>query len=57
MVKPLYQFLFFSQFFKVKFGIKTELAKFNVVKEEPVKIIELKANVVNDGKVKVSRNS
>ena len=57
MVKPSINSCFYSQFIKVKFGIKTELAKFNVVKQEPVKIVELKANIVKDGKVEVLRNS
>ena len=35
---------------KGKFGIKTEKAKDTVVKEEPVKIIELKNTVVKEGK-------
>ena len=44
--------VFIANFIKGKFGIKTESAKVTVVKEEPVKIIEVKANVVKDGKVK-----
>ena len=44
--------VFIANFIKGKFGIKTELAKVTLVKEEPVKIIEVKANVVKDGKVK-----
>ena len=35
---------------KGKFGIKTEKAKDTVVKEEPVKIIELKNTEVKEGK-------
>jgi len=41
---------FISNFIKGKFGIKTEETKDNVVKEEPVKIIELKNTVVKEGK-------
>ena len=40
-----------ANFIKGKFGIKTEETKDNVVKEEPVKIIELKNTVVKKGKV------
>ena len=39
--------IFIANFLKGKFGIKTED---NVVKEEPVKIIELKNTVVKEGK-------
>jgi len=42
--------IFIANFFKGKFGIKTEEAKDNVVKEEPVKIIEVKDTVVEEGK-------
>ena len=35
-----------ANFIKVKFGIKTEETKDTVVKEEPVKIIELKNTLV-----------
>ncbi len=34
--------IFIANFIKGQFGIKTEKAKDTVVKEEPVKIIELK---------------
>ena len=42
--------IFIANFIKNKFGIKTEETKDTVVKEEPVKIIELKNNVVKEGK-------
>ena len=42
--------IFIANFIKGKFGIKTEKAKDTVVKEEPVKIIELKNTVVKEGK-------
>jgi len=42
--------IFITNFIKNKFGIKIEETKDNVVKEEPVKIIELKNTVVNEGK-------
>jgi len=42
--------IFIANFIKGKFGIKIEEAKDNVVKEEPVKIIEVKDIVVNEGK-------
>ena len=38
--------IFIANFIKVKFGIKTEEVKTNVVKEEPVNIIEAKDIVV-----------
>ena len=41
--------IFIANFIKGKFGIKTEETKDTVVKEEPVKIIEIN-NVVNEGK-------
>ena len=44
--------IFIANFIKGKFGIKTEETKDNVVKEEPVKIIELKSPVVKEGKSK-----
>ena len=46
----MYLFLFLANFIKGKFGIKTEETKDTVVKEEPVKIIELKNTVVKEGK-------
>ena len=44
--------IFMANFIKGKFGIKTEKAKDTVVKEEPVKIIQLKNTVVKEGKAK-----
>ena len=38
--------IFLANFIKGKFGIKTEETKDTVVKEEPVKIIEIKNNAV-----------
>ena len=42
--------IFIANFIKGKFGIKTEETKDNVVKEEPVKIIELKNTEAKEGK-------
>ena len=42
--------IFIANLIKGKFGIKTEKAKDTLVKEEPVKIIELKNDVVKEGK-------
>ena len=42
--------IFIANFIKNKFGIKTEETKDTVVKEEPVKIIELKNNEAKEGK-------
>ncbi len=42
--------IFIANFIKGKFGIKTEETKNNVVKEEPVKIIELKNTVIKEAK-------
>ena len=42
--------IFIANFIKGKFGIKTEETKDTVVKREPVKIIELKNTVANEGK-------
>ena len=42
--------IFIANFIKDKFGFKIEETKDSVVKEEPVKIIELKNTVVNEGK-------
>ena len=39
-----------TNFIEGKFGIKTEETKDTVIKEEPVKIIELKNTVVKEGK-------
>ena len=42
--------IFIANFVKGKFGIKTEKAKTEVVKEEPFKIIGVKDTVVKEGK-------
>ena len=42
--------IFIANFIKGKFGIKPEEIKDTLVKEEPVKIIELKNTVVKEGK-------
>ena len=42
--------IFIANFIKGKFGIKTEETKDTVVKEEPVKVIELKNSAVKQGK-------
>ena len=42
--------IFIANFIKGKFGIKTEETKDILVKEEPVKVIELKNNVIKEGK-------
>ncbi len=42
--------IFIANFIKGKFGIKTEETKGTLVKEEPVKIIELKNAVIKEGK-------
>ena len=42
--------IFITNFIKGKFGIKIEETKDTAVKREPVKIIELKNTVVNEGK-------
>ena len=42
--------IFIANFIKGKFGIKTEETKDTVVKEEPVKIIELSNTLVKEGK-------
>ena len=44
--------IFIANFIKGKFGIKTVLVKDTSVKEEPVKIIELKGKDVKEGKAK-----
>ena len=44
--------IFIANFIKGKFIIKTEKAKETFVHEEPVKIIEVKDNVVKEGKAK-----
>ena len=45
--------IFIANLIKGKFGIKTEDAKDSVVKEEQVKIIELKDTGVKEGKAEV----
>ncbi len=47
--------IFISNFIKGKFGIKTEETKDNVVKGEPVKIIEVKDTVVKEGKAEATK--
>ena len=42
--------IFITNFIKGKFGIKIEETKDTAFKREPVKIIELKNTVVNEGK-------
>ena len=42
--------IFIANFIKGKFGIKTEETKVTVVKEEPVKVIELKNTEAKEGK-------
>ena len=42
--------VFIASFIKGKFGIKTEETKDTLIKEEPVKIIELKNTVFEEGK-------
>ena len=44
--------IFIANFIKGKFGIETGLEKDTIVKEEPVKIIEVKGKVVKEGKAK-----
>ena len=44
--------IFIANFIKGKFEIKTGLEKDTFVKEEPVKIIEVKGKVVKEGKAK-----
>ena len=42
--------IFIANFIKGEFGIKTGLEKDTIVKEEPVKIIEVKDTVFKEGK-------
>ena len=44
--------IFIANFIKGKFGIKTGLEKYTIVKDEPVKIIEVKKKVVKQEKAK-----
>ena len=50
MVWPSTCSYFIANFIKGKFGTKTEKAKNNGAKEEPVKIIEIQDAVVKEGK-------
>ena len=45
--------IFIANFIKGKFGTKTEEIKDTLVKEEPVKIIEIKNTAVKRGKQKL----
>ena len=47
--------IFIANFIKDKFLIKTEKAKGTLVHEEPVKIIEVKDTVVEEGKAEAIR--
>ena len=47
--------IFIANFIKGKFGIKIGLEKDTFVKEEPVKIIEVKGKVVKEGKAKAMK--
>ncbi len=42
--------IFIANFIKNKFGIKNEQSVDTLIKEEPVKVIDLKNTVVNEGK-------
>ncbi len=42
--------IFIANFIKDKFGIKTEEKKDTLIKEKPVKNIELKSKVIKEGK-------
>ena len=42
--------IFIANFIKGKFEIKTEETKDTLVKEEPVKVIELKNTIIKEGK-------
>ena len=44
--------IFIANFIKGKFGIENQHAVDNLVKEEPVKIIEIKETVIEEGKAK-----
>ena len=46
-------FILIANFIKGKFGFKTEETKHTVVKEEPVKIIELKNTLIKKEKQKL----
>ena len=45
--------IFIANFIKGKFGIKNEQAVDTLIKEEPVKIIDIKDNLVKEGKAEV----
>ena len=45
--------IFIANFIKAKFGIKNEETKDTSVKEEPVKIIELKNTAIKEGKSEI----
>ena len=45
--------IFMANFIKGKFEIKTEETKETIVKEEPVKIVELKNTVDTEGKAEI----
>ena len=47
--------IFIVSFVQGKFGIKAEVAKDNVFKEEQVEIIEVKGNVVKEGKAEATK--
>ena len=47
--------IFMANFIKGKFEIKTKDAKYTVVKEEPVKIIEVKDTAVKEGKAEAMK--
>ena len=49
--------VFMANFIKGGFGIKTEEEKVNVVKEEPVKIIEVKDTLIKEEKAEAIKNS
>ena len=42
--------IFIANFIKGKFEIKTEELKYTLVKEEPVRIFEVKDNLIKEGK-------
>ena len=49
--------IFIANFIKGKFGIKTEEAKVPLIKEESVKIIEIKDTVVKEVKIEAIKDS
>ena len=48
--------IFIANFIKGKFGIKTEETKETLVKEQPVKIIDLKNTLVKEGKAETLKD-